>query len=246
MSDYSSGGSGSGGGGYHQYHQQQHHISDSKSSNQIRKYKLVIIGDQSVGKTSLVTRFKYDTFDNSYQATIGIDFLSQTMYLDDRTIRLQLWDTAGQERFHSLIPSYIRDSVLVIVVYDVGQRSSYEGVTKWMDEVTQVRGAGAIIVLVGNKSDIDQSDRQVSYEEGESMARGIGASVFTETSARTGHNVKSLFQRIARELPVDDEGYDEKIGGGSGSQKSQLINVKLSGSSSSSAAKKSQNYCSSC
>ena len=71
----------------------------------LAKYKLVFLGDQSVGKTSIITRFMYDNFDRHYQATIGIDFLSKTMYLEDRTVRLQLWDTAGQERFRSLIPS---------------------------------------------------------------------------------------------------------------------------------------------
>ncbi|GAU38204.1 hypothetical protein TSUD_226250 [Trifolium subterraneum] len=116
----------------------------------LAKYKLVFLGDQSVGKTSIITRFMYDKFDNTYQraygnkrktaygyviscshklsqtvsqvlmpATIGIDFLSKTMYLEDRTVRLQLWDTAGQERFRSLIPSYIRDSSVAVVVYDV-------------------------------------------------------------------------------------------------------------------------------
>ena len=71
----------------------------------LAKYKLVFLGDQSVGKTSIITRFMYDNFDRHYQATIGIDFLSKTMYLEDRTVRLQMWDTAGQERFRSLIPS---------------------------------------------------------------------------------------------------------------------------------------------
>jgi Ras-related protein Rab-6A len=96
-----------------------------------QKYKLVFLGDQSgmcigiflifclVGKTSLITRFMYDSFDTSYQATIGIDFLTKTLYLEDKTIRLQLWDTAGQERFRTLIPGYIRDSTVTIVVYDV-------------------------------------------------------------------------------------------------------------------------------
>jgi Ras-related protein Rab-6A len=88
-------------------------------SNPLRKFKLVFLGEQSVGKTSLITRFMYDNFDAQYAATIGIDFLSKTMYLDDRTVRLQLWDTAGQERFRSLIPSYIRDSSVAVVVYDV-------------------------------------------------------------------------------------------------------------------------------
>ena len=85
----------------------------------LEKYKLVFLGDPGVGKTSIITRFMYDTFDSTYQATIGIDFLSKTMYLEDRTIRLQLWDTAGQERFRSLIPSYIRDSSVAVIVYDL-------------------------------------------------------------------------------------------------------------------------------
>ncbi|XP_071420822.1 ras-related protein Rab-6A isoform X3 [Pithys albifrons albifrons] len=97
--------------------------------NPLRKFKLVFLGEQSVGKTSLITRFMYDSFDNTYQATIGIDFLSKTMYLEDRTIRLQLWDTAGQERFRSLIPSYIRDSAAAVVVYDITSRYFGPGLT---------------------------------------------------------------------------------------------------------------------
>ena len=95
------------------------------------KYKIVFLGDQSVGKTSLILRFTQDTFDGNYQvklilydtnkiqATIGIDFLSKTMYVDEKMVRLQLWDTAGQERFRSLIPSYIKDSSVAVVVYDI-------------------------------------------------------------------------------------------------------------------------------
>jgi Ras family len=94
-------------------------MAEASFSNPLRKFKLVFLGEQSVGKTSLITRFMYDNFDAQYAATIGIDFLSKTMYLDDRTVRLQLWDTAGQERFRSLIPSYIRDSSVAVVVYDV-------------------------------------------------------------------------------------------------------------------------------
>ena len=74
-------------------------MTNTEFSNPLRKFKLVFLGEQSVGKTSLITRFMYDSFDNTYQATIGIDFLSKTMYLEDRTVRLQLWDTAGQERW---------------------------------------------------------------------------------------------------------------------------------------------------
>ena len=99
----------------------------------------------------------YDKFDSSYQATIGIDFLSKTLYLEDRTVRLQLWDTAGQERFRSLIPSYIRDSSVAVVVYDVSNRQSFLNVVKWVDEVRAERGSDVVIALVGNKSDLVDS-----------------------------------------------------------------------------------------
>ncbi|KAI8643837.1 rab protein 6 [Parasitella parasitica] len=167
--------------------------------NPLKKFKLVFLGEQSVGKTSLITRFMYDTFDNTYQATIGIDFLSKTMYLDDRTIRLQLWDTAGQERFRSLIPSYIRDSSVCVVVYDITNRNSFLNTSKWIDDVRAERGTDVIIVLVGNKTDLNDK-RQVTVDEGEKKAKEYNI-MFIETSAKAGYNVKALFRKIGQALP---------------------------------------------
>ncbi|KAJ1457306.1 putative RAB6 protein [Pelagophyceae sp. CCMP2097] len=168
----------------------------------LAKYKLVFLGDQGVGKTCLINRFVYDTFDKNYQATIGIDFLSKTMYLEDRTVRLQLWDTAGQERFRSLIPSYIRDSSCAVVVYDTTNRSSYLNTAKWIDDVRAERGADVVIVLVANKTDLADK-RQVSTDEG--AARAAEEKIlFVETSAKAGVNVKSLFRRLAAALPGGD------------------------------------------
>ncbi|XP_008336817.1 RAB6B, member RAS oncogene family a isoform X1 [Cynoglossus semilaevis] len=177
--------------------------------NPLRKFKLVFLGEQSVGKTSLITRFMYDSFDNTYQATIGIDFLSKTMYLEDRTlpqlpiskpqVRLQLWDTAGQERFRSLIPSYIRDSTVAVVVYDVTNVNSFQQTSKWIEDVRSERGSDVIIMLVGNKTDLADK-RQITIEEGEQRAKELNV-MFIETSAKTGHNVKQLFRRVAAALP---------------------------------------------
>ncbi|KAL0089696.1 ras family-domain-containing protein [Phycomyces blakesleeanus] len=174
-------------------------MATTEFNSPLRKYKLVFLGEQSVGKTSLITRFMYDTFDNTYQATIGIDFLSKTMYLEDKTVRLQLWDTAGQERFRSLIPSYIRDSSVAVIVYDITSRESFTNTTKWIDDVRAERGAEVIIVLVGNKSDLSEK-REVSVEDGEKRAKELGV-LFIETSAKVGHNVKTLFKKIAQSLP---------------------------------------------
>jgi len=165
----------------------------------LSKYKLVFLGDQSVGKTSIITRFMYDTFDTSYQPTIGIDFLSKTMYLDDKTVRLQLWDTAGQERFRSLIPSYIRDSSVAVICYDITNRESFVNTSKWIDEVRAERGKDVILMLCGNKNDMEEQ-RAVSYEEGEAKAKEFEM-MFIETSAKAGSNVKALFRKVAAALP---------------------------------------------
>ena len=147
----------------------------------------------------------YDSFDSTYQATIGIDFLSKTMYLEDRTVRLQLWDTAGQERFRSLIPSYIRDSSVAVVVYDITSQKSFQQTRKWVDDVRGERGNDVIIVLVGNKTDLNDK-REVTAAQGEEEAKKHNL-MFIETSAKVGHNVKALFKRIAQALPgMEGEG----------------------------------------
>uniref|UniRef100_A0A4W4G0H0 Ras-related protein Rab-41 n=1 Tax=Electrophorus electricus TaxID=8005 RepID=A0A4W4G0H0_ELEEL len=186
--------------------------------NPLRKFKLVFLGEQSVGKTSLITRFMYDSFDNTYQATIGIDFLSKTMYLEDRTVRLQLWDTAGQERFRSLIPSYIRDSTIAVVVYDITNLNSFQQTSKWIDDVRTERGSDVIIMLVGNKTDLADKSRQITTEEGEQRAKELNV-MFIETSAKTGYNVKQLFRRVAAALPGMDNTPEKS--------KEDMIDIKL-------------------
>ncbi|XP_078496298.1 ras-related protein Rab-41 isoform X4 [Lissotriton helveticus] len=185
--------------------------------NPLRKFKLVFLGEQSVGKTSLITRFMYDSFDNTYQATIGIDFLSKTMYLEDRTVRLQLWDTAGQERFRSLIPSYIRDSTIAVVVYDITNLNSFQQTSKWIDDVRTERGSDVIIMLVGNKTDLADK-RPVSIEEGERNAKEVNV-MYIESSAKAGYNVKQLFRRVAAALPGMDSTPEKS--------KEDMIDIKL-------------------
>lgn len=143
------------------------------------------------------------------------------MYMDDRTIRLQLWDTAGQERFRTLIPSYIRDSVVVIIVYDVTSRTSFEAIDHWICEVHRERGEDVIIALVGNKSDLGDV-RQVSPSEGEAKARSLSAAIFLETSAKSGSNVRNLFSEIAGALHQMDQHAED-----GNSMKANLIDVKL-------------------
>jgi Ras-related protein Rab-6A len=165
------------------------------------KHKLVFLGDIYVGKTSIINRFMYESFDTNYQATIGIDFLSKTLYLDDRTVRLQLWDTAGQERFRSLIPNYIRDSSVAVIVFDITNRQTFINCDKWVEDVKAERGGDAVIFIIGNKVDKIE-ERIVTLEEAQAKAKSLEA-FYLETSAKTGDNIKQLFKQIATTLPGD-------------------------------------------
>ena len=164
--------------------------------------KIVFLGESMVGKTNLAFRSVYGSFGTNHLATIGIDFLSKTMYLEDRTVRLQLWDTAGQERFRSLIPSYIRDSSVAVVVYDITNAKSFQQTTKWIDDVRTERGSDVIIMLVGNKTDLADK-RQVSMEDGEKKAKELNV-MFIETSTRLDYNVNQLFRIIAETVSETD------------------------------------------
>ncbi|KAL4648255.1 ras-related protein Rab-6A-like isoform X1 [Arapaima gigas] len=190
--------------------------------NPLRKFKLVFLGEQSVGKTSLITRFMYDSFDNTYQVTVPlVPVALQKMYcsasLQTSAVRLQLWDTAGQERFRSLIPSYIRDSTIAVVVYDITNLNSFQQTSKWIDDVRTERGSDVIIMLVGNKTDLADK-REVSLEAAERKARELNV-MHIETSAKAGYNVKQLFRRVAAALPGMDSTPEKS--------KEDMIDIKL-------------------
>ena len=153
----------------------------------------------------------YDAFEDVYAATIGIDFLSKTLYHNERVIRLQLWDTAGQERFKSLIPSYVKDSAVAVACYDVTNRDSFQNVSTWIEDARSMRGDSVIIILVGNKADLD-SNRRVSFKDGEQKAQGLGVA-FLETSAKTGDNIQQLFDvmknKVVGDAKSENSGLDE-------------------------------------
>ena len=173
-------------------------MTDTTASASKYKYKIVFLGNQNVGKTSIIHRFIYETFEENYQATIGIDFMSQKMFVEDKIIILNLWDTAGQERFKSLIPSYIKDSAVAIVCYDVTNAESFQSVGKWIEDARAIRDDDVMLILVGNKADMDAT-RQVTTEQGKAYAEEMNLG-FYETSAKTGANIKTMFNDLAKKL----------------------------------------------
>ena len=169
-------------------------VNESGSSSNIESYKIAIVGNQHVGKTTILSRYKYETTDDSYAPTVGIDFLTKNVYLEDKSIRLIMWDTAGQERFKSLIPSYLKNSNCVILTFDVTDKSSFSSLGKWLSDVKDNVIEGTFIIMCGNKIDLNNK-RVISKEDGEKFSAENNIA-YIETSATTGQGVNELFNTI--------------------------------------------------
>ena len=160
-------------------------------------YKLLMIGDSGVGKSSLLLRFASDQFEDSYMTTVGLDFKIRTVEVDGKVVKLQMWDTAGQERFRTITSSYYRGAQGIIVVFAVDDTKSFENVKTWVTEIERYAGEGVVKLLVGNKCDLES--RAVTTEEAENFAAELGMQ-YMETSAKTAVNVEDTFMLTAREI----------------------------------------------
>ena len=174
----------------------------------VQHFKIIFLGDQYVGKSSILNRFYQDRFEPDYQATIGLDFHSKNVEIKGTTIRLLLYDTAGQEKFKSLIPMYIRDANIIIVVYDISNKDSFIHTDHWVNETKDLKREDAIFVLVGNKIDLEDK-RTVQRKEAEDFAAEKGF-LFHEVSAKTGEEIQELFNSVifpemARKFKIGDE-----------------------------------------
>ena len=169
-------------------------VNESGSSSNIVNYKIAIIGDQHVGKTSILSKYKYETIEEGYAPTVGIDFITKNVFLEDKTIRLIMWDTAGQERFKSLIPSYLKNANCVILTYDITDKSSFNSLNRWLSDAKDNVVEGTFIILCGNKIDLNNK-RVVTKEEAEKFAKDNKID-YAETSATTGEGIEELFNTI--------------------------------------------------
>ncbi|EJC98783.1 ras-domain-containing protein [Fomitiporia mediterranea MF3/22] len=164
------------------------------------QFKLVLLGESAVGKSSLVLRFVKDQFDDYRESTIGAAFLTQTVSLEDgSTVKFEIWDTAGQERYKSLAPMYYRNANCAVVVYDITQSASLEKAKTWIRELQRQADPSIVIALCGNKVDLEER-RQVLQEEAQNYAKEEGL-MWGETSAKTGLGVNDIFTELAKKLP---------------------------------------------
>jgi small GTP-binding protein len=165
-----------------------------------------LLGDTSVGKSSIVIRFVKGQFSEYQESTIGAAFLTQTVPVNDYTVKFEIWDTAGQERYHSLAPMYYRGAPAAIIVYDITSRESFQRAEQWVKELQRQGNPDVVIALAGNKIDRDE-EREVSADEAKSYADHNNL-LFMETSAKTNVNIREIFLAIAKKLPKEEKPND--------------------------------------
>ena len=168
-------------------------LSDDKTYD--LTFKIILIGDSGVGKSSLIIRTSKSYFEENYKATIGFEFFTFVCKINDKIIKLQIWDTCGQEVYRSLIVSFYRNSSLAIIVYSVDNIDSFLHINNWLNDLRDKNNPNIKKFLIGNKNDLE-NERKVSFEEGKKFADSNDI-LFFESSAKTGNNVEDIFYKSA-------------------------------------------------
>ena len=161
-------------------------------------FKILLIGDYGVGKSSLVARYTDGTFNEYYISTIGVDFKIKTINVDGFAVKLQIWDPSSSERFRPITRSYYRGAHGIVVLYDISDKESFGKLSFWLGEIEKYAPEDVCKVVVGTKCDLEDR-REVTREEGEEFATKAGLSFF-EVSSKTGENVDELFTCLAKEI----------------------------------------------
>ena len=163
-------------------------------------FKILLLGDSSVGKTCFLKRYTDNTFQDAYLSTIGFDFKFKTVTLKSgKKVKVQLWDTAGQERFRTIAKSYYKGAHGIILIYDVTNRKTFENIRKWLNQIKEETSNKISIILVANKIDCDDDLRVVSKEDGEDLAKNAGLPIY-EASAKQSINVNESFQFLIEQV----------------------------------------------
>ncbi|UYV78886.1 RAB43 [Cordylochernes scorpioides] len=172
-------------------------------------FKIVLIGDCSVGKTCVVQRFKSGMYSERHGNTIGVDFTMKTLTIEGKRVKLQIWDTAGQERFRTITQSYYRSANGVIIVFDITKKATFLNVQQWIEEVGRYTAPNIPLLLVGNKCDLE-AEREIQYQEALSLIEKFPQFITViETSAKEDTNVEQAFITLGTALK---HAYDQSGG----------------------------------
>ena len=163
---------------------------ENEEEDKIETIKIIFLGAEEVGKSSILNRLYNNSFDEDYQATIGQDFHSKDVTIKNRNFNLLLYDTSGQQKFKSLIPMYIRDSKVIIFVYDISNKDSFIYIKNWYNEIKDLFPKDAILILIGNKTDLEEK-RQIKTKEAEKYSKQKGF-LFYELSSKIGDKIVDL------------------------------------------------------
>ena len=174
-------------------------------------FKLIFIGDSGVGKSCLTSKAVKNTFEDYYQATVGFEFLTYNLKLNDKIIKMQIWDTCGQEIYKSLITNFYRNSNLAAVIYSIDSKESFVHAENWLNDLRSQASPDVRVFLVGNKADLE-AERKVPKEDGEKFKEVQKLDMFMETSAKTGYNAKNVLIEAAKILYKDYLNFEKNSG----------------------------------
>ena len=187
-------------------------------------FKILLLGDTSVGKTCFLKRYTDDTFQDAYLSTIGFDFKFKMVELKNgKKVKVQLWDTAGQERFRTIAKSYYKGAHGIILVYDVTNQKSFDNIKNWVNQIKEEASSKVCIILIANK--IDSDERVVSKKDGEALAKNYGLKIY-EASAKENINVTEAFQDLIESI---NENYSNTLSTGTKIQKPAPTKQEKSG-----------------
>ena len=184
-------------------------LSDDSPSFDL-SFKIIIVGDQGVGKSCLAIKASRNYFEDFYSPTVGFEFVSFNVKVQEKIIKLQIWDTCGQEVYRSLISSFFRSASLAIIVYSIDTEDSFNNIEKWLNDIKTQSNPDIKIFLIGNKADLEDK-RRLTKEQGEQLCSDHKLAFFMETSAKTGFNVQNVFIQVAKELYLQHEEIKNRV-----------------------------------